>query len=144
MLDINVHLVDNVRDLGPLYTHDCFSFEDKNYLVLSFIHGTESVASQIINAIAFSEKVPDLRFCCHSHGYDKIQQLMKGYMPKKPEEIMPQVYRLGAYTKWIISDMEASAIEDYIGYALVNTNCFGFSRLLVKDNVLIYSQDYKK
>ena len=40
--------------------------------------------------------------------------------------------------------MEASAIEDYIGYALVNTNCFSFTRLLVKDNVLIYSQDYKE
>ena len=34
-IDINIHLVDNVRDLGPLYTRDCFSFEEKStwYLV---------------------------------------------------------------------------------------------------------------
>ena len=24
-----LHLVDDVRDLGPLYTHSCFAFEDK-------------------------------------------------------------------------------------------------------------------
>ena len=26
----------------------------------------------------------------------------------------------------------------------MNTNCFSFARLLVKDNVLMYGQDYKK
>ena len=73
MIDINIHLVDNVRDLGPLYTRDCFSFEEKINLVLSFIPGTESVGSQIIAAIAFAQQVSDLLFSFHSHGYDKIQ-----------------------------------------------------------------------
>ena len=52
-----LHLVDNVRDLGHLYTHNCFSFEDKNRSVLSFIHGTQSIASQIINDVAFAQQV---------------------------------------------------------------------------------------
>lgn len=40
-----LHLVDNVRDLGPLYTHSCFSFENKNGFVLKVIHGTQFIDS---------------------------------------------------------------------------------------------------
>ena len=35
-----LHLTDDVRDLGPMYTHSCFSFEDKNGFILKLIHGT--------------------------------------------------------------------------------------------------------
>ena len=34
------HRVNNVKELGPLYTHSCFSFEDKNGFILRLIHGT--------------------------------------------------------------------------------------------------------
>jgi len=30
-----LHLTDDVRDLGPMYTHSCFSFEDKNGFILN-------------------------------------------------------------------------------------------------------------
>ncbi|CAC5414618.1 unnamed protein product [Mytilus coruscus] len=46
-----VHLVDCVKELGPLYTHSYFPFEDKNGFVLKLIRGTQNIDSQIITGI---------------------------------------------------------------------------------------------
>lgn len=46
-----VHLADSVRYLGPLYTHNCFSFEDKNGVLLKMIHGTQNIANQITTGV---------------------------------------------------------------------------------------------
>ena len=41
-----LHLTDDVRDLGPIYTHSgCFSFEDKNGFILKLIYGTQFIDS---------------------------------------------------------------------------------------------------
>ena len=55
-----LHLVDDVRDLGPLYTHSCFAFEDKNGFLLKLIHGTQFIDSQIISAVSITQKLPEL------------------------------------------------------------------------------------
>ena len=141
-----LHLVDDCRELGPLYTHDCFSYEDKNRIILSFIHGTQCVASQIINAVAFAQQIPDL---LHSYFSGKcqdaielLQQLNKGYTHVIKEEIVPKIYRLGAYkTRMLLKD-EIKAVEDYLGYAVIAVNCRSFTRLLFKGKKLIYGQDY--
>ena len=36
-----LHLPQSVRELGPLWTHSCFHFEDKNGYILKMIHGTQ-------------------------------------------------------------------------------------------------------
>ena len=43
-----LHLVESVRQLGPLWTHSCFHFEDCNGFLLKLIHGSQSVQFQII------------------------------------------------------------------------------------------------
>ena len=117
-------------------------------MILTFIHGTQSIASQIINAVAFAQQIPDLIHNCFLDGYDEtkllIKQLMKGYMPKKQEEIMHSIYRLGAYTQRLISDTEISAIEDYIGHAVVSSHCHSFTRILFQESKLISGQDYRR
>ena len=55
------HLVDNVRDLGPLYTHSCFSFENKNGFILRLIRETQFIDSQILTALSFTQKLPELK-----------------------------------------------------------------------------------
>jgi len=47
-----VHLADCVRTLGPLYTHSCFSFEDKNGILLRMIRGTQNIDNQIITGVS--------------------------------------------------------------------------------------------
>lgn len=55
-----LHLVDDVRDLGPLSTHSCFHFEDKNGFILKFINGTQSIDRQILSAVSFIQKLPEI------------------------------------------------------------------------------------
>ncbi|WAR27548.1 LOW QUALITY PROTEIN: hypothetical protein MAR_013252 [Mya arenaria] len=42
-----VRLADSVRTLGPLFTHSCFPFEDKNGVLLNMIQGTQNIDNQI-------------------------------------------------------------------------------------------------
>ena len=60
--------MDNVKDLGPLYTHSCFSFEDKNGFILRLIHGTQFIDSQILTALSFTQKLPELKEQCITPG----------------------------------------------------------------------------
>lgn len=46
-----VHLVDCVRNTGPLFVKDCFIFEDLNRFIVQHIHGTERVDAQLTNII---------------------------------------------------------------------------------------------
>ena len=59
-----IHLVDDVRDLGPLYTHSCFTFEDKNGFLLKLFHGTQFIDHQILSAVSLTQKLPKLRERC--------------------------------------------------------------------------------
>ena len=63
-----LHLVDDVRDLGPLYTHSCFAFEDKNGFLLKLIHRTQFIDSQIISAVSMTQKLPELCEKCIPKG----------------------------------------------------------------------------
>lgn len=56
-----VRLADNVRSLGPLWTHSCFHFEDKNGFLLKTFHGTQNIQFQIISAVSIAKKLPQVR-----------------------------------------------------------------------------------
>lgn len=55
-----LHLPQSVRELGPLWTHSCFHFEDKNGYILKMIHGTQNVSSQIVPAVSFVQNLPQM------------------------------------------------------------------------------------
>jgi hypothetical protein len=55
-----VHLVDSVRQLGPLWTNLCFNFEDKNGFLLKTVHGTQQIHFQIIPALSMLKCLPEL------------------------------------------------------------------------------------
>ena len=74
-----------MKDLGPLYTHSCFSFEAKNGFILKLIHGTPFIDSQIITAVSFSQKLPELREQCITPGSEE-ERLYYGLLhPNKPK-----------------------------------------------------------
>ena len=53
-----LHLPQSVRELGPLWTHSCFHFEDKrNSYILKMIHRTQNVSSQIVTAVSFVQNL---------------------------------------------------------------------------------------
>ena len=47
-------------DLGPLWTHSCFWFEDFSGELRSLFHGTQSIEEQIVLAISVQQKNPEL------------------------------------------------------------------------------------
>ena len=63
-----LHIADGVRDLGPLFTHICFSFEDKNGFILKLIWGTHNIDSQLITGVSFVQKMPEIREKCIVKG----------------------------------------------------------------------------
>ena len=42
-----LHLGQNVRNLGPLWSNSCFPFEDYNGDLRDFFHGTQNVEAQV-------------------------------------------------------------------------------------------------
>ena len=87
-----LHLVDDVRDQGPLYTHSCFSFEDKNGFILKLIHGTQFIDNQILSAVALCQKLPELKGKCIPTGSEidlLYQDLTRASKSKFRIEILP-------------------------------------------------------
>lgn len=55
-----LHLTDRVKDLGPLWTHSCFSYEDFNGELRRLFHGTQNVEELIVLAVSVQQKLPEL------------------------------------------------------------------------------------
>ena len=43
-----LHLRDSVEDLGPLWSHSCFFFEDLNGDFRYLFHGTQNIDGQVM------------------------------------------------------------------------------------------------
>lgn len=56
-----IHLVDCVRNTGPLFVNNCFIFEDLNGFIVKHIHGTQGVDAQLTNIINML-KVPPIMY----------------------------------------------------------------------------------
>lgn len=56
-----LHLVDKVKDLGPLWSHSCFFYEDLNGDLRSLFHGTNNIQQQILLAANIQQQIPTLK-----------------------------------------------------------------------------------
>lgn len=45
-----LHLQSDVENLGPLWTHSCFFFEDLNGDFRDFFHGTQNINGQVVTS----------------------------------------------------------------------------------------------
>ena len=53
-----MHLPDRARDLGPLWAHSCFTFENANGELLKLFHGAQYVDLQNVNALNMYQALP--------------------------------------------------------------------------------------
>jgi hypothetical protein len=53
-----LHLPQCVRELGPLWGHSCFPFENANGDLQKFFHGTQFIDMQIVNAVNIVQQLP--------------------------------------------------------------------------------------
>ena len=127
-----LHLVDDVRDLGPLYTHSCFAFEDKNGFLLKLIHGTQFIDSQIISAVSITQKLPELREKCVPKGSEidlLYKDLNRSSKSKYRTEILPNIYALSATYQVCLGIVELNALEKYLGFSCPKEQFWAFNRL---------------
>ena len=54
------HLVNDVRNFGPLWNTDCFAYENASGHLIKKLHGTRFVPSQLITAISLQHKMPSV------------------------------------------------------------------------------------
>ena len=141
-----LHLSDDVRELGPLYTHSCFPFEDKNGFILKQIHGTQFIDSQITYAVTLTQKIPELRQSCILPGSEEEKLFCELSYPQKPKrgmEILPEIFILGTPFKRNLNDDEYKALECFLGYAPCSLEVTAFNRLELK-SCYIYGTSYKR
>ena len=93
-----LHLADDVRNLGPLWTHSCFPFESYNGNLLKLFHGTQNVELQIISAAAISQSLPNLRskLICGSVEEEFFNSLMNPFHVSKEQVIEKNMAALGS------------------------------------------------
>ena len=137
-----LHLVESVRQLGPLWTHSCFHFEDCYGFLLKLIHGSQSVQFQIVSAISMLQGLPLLaenylksannaakRFYAKlKHGSSSADRLY---------EIGPDIFKLGAVMMRKFTYDEFCSLSAYLQVFPETDSFTTFSRCK-KNNICIY------
>lgn len=142
-----LHLTDNVKNLGPLFTHSCFYFEDKNKTLLSLIHGTQNVQEQIVHAVAIIQNLPYLvdkhvkDDTPESLLYDEIFKTSAGM--KIVKKLKDQVFAVGYTKTCVLDDSEYQALARFLGYAPVTNKVVSFERAYIKGQ-LFHSHEYSR
>lgn len=77
-----LHLTERVRDLGPLWSHSCFCFEDFNGEIRILFNGTQSVEEQIVTAVCVQQRILELVPLLESGSM--AQQLFEHLSRKRP------------------------------------------------------------
>ena len=141
-----LHLPDCVRNLGPLYTHSCFSFESKNGLVLKMIRGSQNIDTQIITAISFIQKLPELKQKCIVKGseIDILCKIIENPSHlKRGEKLDKGIYILGASCSRCLADDETVALQQFLKHDPIVNTFTSFIRVEYEEYI-IYGTEYSR
>ncbi len=62
-----IHLVQNVRNFGPLWAYSCFGFENMNGHLKKHCHGTRNVLPQLVRNLRFHQATLDQEYNAENH-----------------------------------------------------------------------------
>ena len=71
-----LYIAQDVRNLGPSWTHSCFPFENYNGEMLKLFHGMQNVPFQIASAVLIIQRLPLLKSSGQEEFYKKVTSLM--------------------------------------------------------------------
>ena len=108
-----LHLSDVVRNLGPLWCHSSFPFENANGQLLKLFHGTQYVDIQIINTMKVLQKLPVLinMLPLESPSCEFVKSLVHA----KKEKCDGALSFLGKRYTHMLSDIEESQVIRILG-----------------------------
>ena len=130
-----LYLTERVIDLGPLWTHSCFCFEDFNAELRSLFRGTQSTEEQIVLAISVQKKIPELVPLLKNSS--SSQEFFDAHLSRKRHRVYHSI--VGNLQNYILAATEQAAVESLVGPI---EQVYRFHRLLVGEQ-LIHSKSYK-
>ncbi|XP_070551310.1 uncharacterized protein [Ptychodera flava] len=141
-----LHLVDDVKVLGPLWTHSCFHFEDKNGFLLKLIHGTQKVELQIITAVALVQRLPQmvqkLEMDVESSAFYK--KMTRPFQRRSNEvSIVGDIYRIGSPVTCTIDEQIFSLLTKSLGFVPIARQYCKYVRLRIGATIY-HSKAYKR
>lgn len=142
-----VHLADDVRALGPLWTHSCFHFEDKNGFLLKTFHGTQNIQFQIISAVSIAKKLPELRRTFLPEDgpvADFYQNMVSSYRFSNGIKLSEGYFALGASSERRLSDLQLQAVTDFLGSVPPSPVVKSFKRLKSAGSGILHSRSYER
>lgn len=142
-----VHLVDDVRALGALWTHSCFHFEDKNGFLLKTFHGTQSFQFQIISAVSISTRLPELKRTFVPHEgprTDFYNKLTSSKRVSNGVELTAGCFALGASSERKLTHCQVQALIDFLGLAPPTSVVKYFKRLKSDQGHILHSRSYER
>lgn len=138
-----LHIVDKVRDLGPLWTHSCFCFEDFNGELRHMFHGTQNVEMQIVLSVCVQQKVPELLPLLpqNSSALEYYEMLTsKARLCKNSKVVDSDISIIGAISKLFnLPIYVRQLIEREVGKIRVS---FKFKRIKIKGKIF-HCEEYK-
>ena len=139
-----LHLTERVIDLGPLWTHSCFCFEDFNGELRSLFHGTQSIEEQIVLAISVQQKIPELiplleNGSSSQEFYERLSRKRPQVYKKKKLSPDSKFSIVGNFRNYLLTATELAVVESLVGPV---EQVHQFQRLLVGEQ-LIHSEVYK-
>ena len=144
-----VHLVDCVKQTGPLFINNCFIFEDLNGFIVKHIHGTQGIDTQLVNIVEML-KVTPLLYEKHlkTSENDDIKQLYLELSDSVharhtfQKDIEVGIRPIGT-VKWIKLSKENLQMASIYGISSENVKQF-FKVNMYKGGFYIYGADYKR
>ena len=96
-----LHIAQDVRNLGPLWTHSCFPFENYNGEMLKLFHGTQNVPFQIASAVLIIQRLPLLENQLPKSSGQKefYKKVTSPYACTTEIEIEQGIFAMGAFNK---------------------------------------------
>lgn len=141
-----LHLPQAVRELGPLWTHSCFHFEDKNGYILKMIHGTQNVSSQIVTAVSFVQNLPQMIDSVNesnSAAFKFFQSLVGSLQSSQQTQVMYDMFALGAHAPRELTEDEFSALADELRFIPDSKKVLSYTRMK-KGKEVFHSSAYRK
>ena len=144
-----VHLVDCVKDTGPLYVNNCFIFEDLNGFIVKHIHGTQGVDTQLTNIINML-KVPPIMYNIFLKDsadeqvlllYHELTDSVTG-RHKYEDEIEDGIRPIGSANVKVLTPTEYTFA---CKFGIVEKEVKAFNRIdMYRKGFYVYSKEYKR
>lgn len=138
-----LHMTERVCDMGPLWTHSCFAFEDFNGELRNMFHGTQSVEEQLVMAVSIQQKIPLLTPLLTEGSiakelFDKMNNKTQPCIQK--ESIGDGFYKVGTIKPSELSLEAKIAVEALIGPVLSKVHTF--QRVMLHGNQVVHCKNY--